>query len=75
MDLPERIGIDPAIRGGAPVVAGTRIPVYAVVELAAAGKRFDEIRRDHYPSLKEEDIRACLEYAARVLKDEHLHAA
>ncbi|HET6202772.1 MAG TPA: DUF433 domain-containing protein [Planctomycetota bacterium] len=75
MELPERIAIDPSVRGGSPVVAGTRIPVYAIVELAAAGKDFDEIRRDHYPSLTEQDIRACLEYAARVLKDEDLHAA
>ena len=75
MDLPDRIAIDPAVRGGAPVVAGTRIPVHAVVEVAAAGKRFDEIRRDYYPTLTDEDIRACLEYAARVLKEEDLHAA
>lgn len=75
MDLPDRIAMDPAVRGGAPVVAGTRIPVHAIVELAATGKRFEEIRRDFYPSLVEEDIRACLEYAARVLKDEDLHAA
>jgi uncharacterized protein (DUF433 family) len=33
----KRIAVDPKILGGKPVVKGTRVPVYLVVELLASG--------------------------------------
>jgi uncharacterized protein (DUF433 family) len=42
---------------------GTRITVYDVLSYLAAGMMYQEIL-DDFPSLTEEDIRACLSYAA-----------
>lgn len=75
MNMPDRIVVNPGIHGGAPVVTGTRVPVYAVVELIAAGMSSAEIRSDHYEMLTDEDIFACLKYAAQVLREENVHAA
>lgn len=74
MELLDEITNDPSVQGGAPVIAGTRIPVYAVVELIAAGKSVEEIQADYYPTVSNIQIQACLTYAARVLKEETVHA-
>ncbi len=57
------ITIEAGKRGGRPCVRGTRIAVADVLGWLAAGMSHDEIRAD-YPELTEEDIRACLAYAA-----------
>jgi uncharacterized protein (DUF433 family) len=44
------------------VVRGTRVLVANVVGAVAAGQPVQNILQD-YPSLKEADIRACLEFA------------
>jgi uncharacterized protein (DUF433 family) len=59
----ERISVNPEICGGEPCVKGTRIPVYMVLELVEAGIPFKEIIERYYPSLTEEDIKACVHYA------------
>ncbi len=59
----DRIETDPAIRFGKPCIAGTRIAVQDVVELAEAGLGPDEIRRDYYPDVTPEDIAAYVAYA------------
>ncbi|MDO8751096.1 MAG: DUF433 domain-containing protein, partial [Dehalococcoidia bacterium] len=46
-----RITVNPNIHFGKPCVKGTRIPVYAVLELVEDGASFDEILRDFYPDL------------------------
>lgn len=43
---------------GKPVIKGTRIPVYIVLNLLAGGIREEEILRE-YPDLVHEDILAC----------------
>ena len=65
MVLPDhpRIAIDPAVCGGRPTVAGTRVRVTDVLEMLASGAGEAEIVRD-FPYLVVEDIRACLAYAA-----------
>lgn len=60
--LSDRISFDPAVCHGKPVVRGTRVLVANVVGAVAAGQSFAEILED-YPSLNEQDIRACLEFA------------
>ena len=65
----ERITSDPKIMVGKPVVRGTRIPVYIVLNLIAHGKTTKQIIED-YPDLVEADIKACLEYAARHMQYE-----
>lgn len=52
---------DPAIRGGQPVVEGTRIPVAAVVRSHQLGMEFDEILIQ-YPSLTPASLHAALAY-------------
>jgi uncharacterized protein (DUF433 family) len=59
----EHISIDPAVRSGKPCVKGTRITVFDVLEYLAGGMSEDGILAD-FPSLKREDIRACLAFAA-----------
>ncbi len=65
----ERITANPTILGGKPIIKGTRISVEFVLELLASGVTEDEILQD-YQHLTKEDIHACLEYAARALKNE-----
>jgi uncharacterized protein (DUF433 family) len=57
------ITIEPGKRGGRPCVRGMRITVADVLGWLAAGMSHAEIRAD-YPELTEEDIRACLAFAA-----------
>lgn len=71
----DRIVSTPQILGGKPCVKGTRIPVYMVLELVEAGLSFQEIRAKYYPQLLEEDIRACLAYARRIVQNEDVHFA
>ena len=65
----ERVVIDEKILGGKPVIRGTRIPVYLIVELVANGLSIKDILKE-YPELNEEDIKAALRYAASLLKRE-----
>lgn len=61
----ECITSDPGILGGKPVVKGTRIAVYLVLDLLSEGHSFDDILA-LYPHLTHEDIKACIKYAAKV---------
>lgn len=57
------ITIEPGKRGGKPCIRGMRITVYDVLSYLAAGMTNAEILAD-FPYLTEDDIRACLSYAA-----------
>jgi uncharacterized protein (DUF433 family) len=72
MDWRDRIVVDPRILVGKPVVRGTRIAVEMVVDLMAAGWTHQQIL-DSYPTLTEEDLRACLAYASEVLHSEKVY--
>lgn len=63
MDQLSLITIDPARRSGKPCIRETRITVYDVLDLLAAGMSEAQIVQD-YPELTGEDIRACLAFAA-----------
>ena len=64
-ELLERITIDPNVCFGKPTVRGTRIWVGLVLDLLADGMTVVEILYE-YPSLTDDDIRACLAYGARL---------
>jgi len=64
-----RISIDRDIMHGKPCIKGTRIPVYLILDLLAGGSTIKEIL-DDYPDITEEDIRACVEYAAMLAREE-----
>jgi uncharacterized protein (DUF433 family) len=63
MDYHGIITIEPGKRGGRPCVRGMRIAVGDVLSWLAAGMTEQQILED-YPELTEQDIRACLAYAA-----------
>ena len=63
MDYQRIISIEPGKRGGRPCIRGLRIAVADVLGWLAAGMSHQEIIAD-YPELTDEDIRACLAYAA-----------
>jgi uncharacterized protein (DUF433 family) len=63
MDYKDIITIEPGKRSGKPCIRGMRITVYDVLEYMASGMSNREILHD-FPYLTEEDIRACLAYAA-----------
>ena len=63
MDYRERITIDPAMRSGKPCIRGMRITVQDVLEYLASGMSEDEILAD-FPYLAQDDIRACVAFAA-----------
>jgi uncharacterized protein (DUF433 family) len=70
----QRIVIDPAVCGGRPIVAGTRMRVSDVIDALAAGAGVDELLAD-FPYLKREDILACLAYGARAVDHSVVQAA
>ncbi len=68
-ELLDRITVDPDVLVGKPVIRGTRVPVYLIVELVAHGMSAKEILKE-YPRLKEEDIKAALLYASKLVQSE-----
>jgi len=73
--MKERISVNPNIHFGKPCVAGTRITVQSVLELINEGLSFEEIKRDYYPDLKIEDIKACVDYAIALISAEDIKIA
>ena len=69
----EQIIVDSQIHFGKPVIKGTRITVQNVLELLNEGLTFNQIMQDYYPDLKEDDIRACLQYAIALVAAEDIH--
>jgi uncharacterized protein (DUF433 family) len=57
------ITIEPGKRGGKPCVRGLRVTVYDVLEYLASGMSHQKILAE-LPYLTEQDIRACLAFAA-----------
>ena len=72
MDWRERIGIDSNVCHGKPCIKGTRIMVSVLLDYLSAGEAEDEILKQ-YPSLKHEDIRAAVAYAAWLAHEEEEH--
>ncbi len=63
MDYTQIITIEAGKRGGRPCIRNMRITVFDVLGWLAAGMTHEEILQD-YPELTEQDIRACLAFAA-----------
>lgn len=73
-ELLKRITIDPDIQHGEPCIAGTRTPVYVILEALALGLTATEVLAE-YPSITNEDIKACLVFAALLAKEEEVPLA
>ena len=67
--LDGRIVIDPAICNGKPTIRGKRITVQTILEFLAADDSEAELLQQ-YPSLEQEDIQACLRFAASLTERE-----
>jgi uncharacterized protein (DUF433 family) len=63
MDYRDIITIEPGKRGGKPCIRGMRITVQDVLEYLAGGMSQEDILAD-FPELTQEDIRACIAFAA-----------
>lgn len=59
----EYIEIMPDVRFGKPIIKGTRISVYDVLNWLANGMSIQEIITD-FPELSKDKIKSCLAYAA-----------
>jgi len=63
MKYSDIITLESGKRGGKPCIRGLRITVYDVLEYLASGMSHADVLRE-FPYLTEEDILACLAYAA-----------
>lgn len=63
MTYQDRITIEPGKRGGRPCIRNMRITVYDVLGWLASGMTSSDILAE-YPELDEDDIKACLAFAA-----------
>jgi len=63
VDYLKIITIEPGKRSGKPCIRGLRITVSDVLEYLASGMTEAEILHD-FPELTQEDLRACLAFAA-----------
>ncbi len=68
----DRVEVNPDILMGKPVIAGTRIPVYLILNLLASGYTQERIL-EAYPGLELEDIRAALQYAEQRMRFEEVY--
>ncbi|MCE2394770.1 DUF433 domain-containing protein [Candidatus Poribacteria bacterium] len=68
--MADRIDIHPDICNGRPLIAGTRIPVQTIMEFLGAGDSIDEVL-EAYPSLKREDVYACIQFAAKLMANHY----
>lgn len=63
--LLNRITLNPKVCHGKPTIRNKRYPVEMILDLLSAGSSHEEILID-YPALENEDILACLAYAAKL---------
>jgi uncharacterized protein (DUF433 family) len=68
--MSERITVNPDICNGKPVIRGTRITVQTVLEFLAAGDSVEDVLEE-YPTLKREDVRACLDHASKLMANHY----
>ncbi len=62
-----QVAMDKRIYGGAPCIAGTRIPVYAILELVEAGCSHSKIL-EAFPTIGEQELQAALQFAIYVME-------
>ncbi|HEY6833883.1 MAG TPA: DUF433 domain-containing protein [Pseudolabrys sp.] len=65
---PSAISRDPQVMGGAPVFAGTRVPVQTLLDYLEAGETINDFLAG-FPSVKREHVIAFLEQAKDRLVD------
>lgn len=71
-EIAPRITVDPIVRHGKPVIAGTRVPVATVVSHLASGWEIERVADEF--AITRDDVLAALQYAARILEQEEVRA-
>lgn len=66
-NLLDRITLNPDVCFGKPTIRNMRYPVEMILDLLSAGMTHEEILQD-YPDLEEEDIKATLLFASKLVK-------
>lgn len=64
------ICIDGKIRGGKPVIKGTRVPVDLILGKLAGGMTYEEVRTEY--DITQKDILSALEYASLYIAEEEI---
>jgi len=72
MDWREHIEINPRIKGGRPVIKGTRVPIEVIVGALAGGANLQEVSEAYV--VTPDQVRACLGFAAELLAEENFVA-
>ena len=71
--LLNRITNNPAVLTGKPIIRGMRISVEQILKMLARGISHEDIIKE-FPLLEEDDIKACLVYAADKISHEEERA-
>ncbi len=66
----KRIVVDSKVMVGKPVIRGTRVTVYEIVNRVAQGQSFEAIEKDL--EITRNDIKAALAYAGSLADDEEI---
>lgn len=66
----KNITIDPKIRFGKPIIAGTRVPVEIVVGKIAGGLTVNEVCKEY--EITREQVLSALQYAAKLVSEEEI---
>lgn len=69
-EIAKRIMVDPAIKGGKPVVSGTRVPVDVILGHLAAGDSVETVAAEY--GVTRDDVLAVLAYAAELASHEEI---
>ena len=70
--LIKRITINADVCHGKPTIRNMRYPVEMIMELLSSGMTWKEIMND-YPTIVEDDIRACLLYVTKLSRVKTMH--
>ncbi len=65
--------MDPGVRFGKPVIAGTRVPVELIIGKLAGSMTIAAVAAEY--DITEEDVRAALGYAASILATEEVRGS
>ena len=69
-DFIKRIVVNPKVMVGKPVIKGTRVTVYEIINRLAQGQSFEEVEEDL--EITRNDIKAALAYAGSLADDEEI---
>jgi uncharacterized protein (DUF433 family) len=66
--LLSRVQVDPNVCSGRPYIRGTRISIAVILDALSEGLTPQEVL-DHYPDLVADDLRAAVNYACKLARE------